>query len=138
MGVYACGTTPLSNSDQVAEYIKKIFYADDGAAGGKLMHLLKWWMNLQLTGPPLGYFPDAGKTWLIVKPEYEQKAKELCPDINITTKGRKYLGSFIGCPEETLKFVEGKIDEWSKHISALADIAKTEPQLAYTAYVFGT
>ena len=46
MGVYACGTTPLSNSDQVAEYIKKIFHADDGAAGGKLVHLLKWFMNL--------------------------------------------------------------------------------------------
>ena len=92
------------------------------------MNSLRTCMNLQQTGPPLGYFPDVVKTWLVVKPEYEQKAKEFSPDINITTKGRTYLGSFIGCPEEKLKFGEAKIDGVEQtHVAALADIAKTDP-----------
>ena len=58
--------------------------------------------------------------------------------MNITTDGHKYLGSFIGNEEATKIFIEEKVKEWTKDIDALAEIAQSEPQLAYNAYVFGT
>ena len=91
-----------------------------------------------MNGPLFGYFPEATKTWLVVKPAYEERARELFPDIKITTEGRKFLGSFIGMPEGKEKFVKEKIQEWEKDIIALTKIAEYEPQLAYTAYIYGT
>ena len=88
--------------------------------------------------PPLGYFPFPKKSWLITKPEHIERAKELFPDVNITADGHKYLGSFIGNEEATKNFVLSKIEEWTKDLDALAEIARSEPHLAYTAYVFGT
>ena len=42
-----------------------------------------------VSGPPLGYFPNPQKCWLIVKPEKERPAKEIFSEttINITTEG---------------------------------------------------
>ena len=136
MGFYAASTTSLSKPAD-GHLCKRIFYADDGSGGGDLMNLHEWWQDIQLNGPPLGYFPNASKTWLIVKPEHRARAEELFQDINITD-GRKFLGSFIGNAERTAMFVEEKIKEWEKNIEALIEIAKSEPQLAYSAYVFGT
>ena len=73
-----------------------IWFADDSGAAGKLKALKIWWDALQLSGPAYGYFPKPSKTWLIVKEEFEEKAKSLFPDLNITTEGCRYLGSFIG------------------------------------------
>ena len=73
-----------------------------------------------------------------MKPEHLLQAQQLFPDVNITTDGHAFLGSFIGAPEATEKFVNEKIDEWSKDIDALVEIAQSEPQLAYSAYVFGS
>ena len=65
----------------------------------------------------------------------KESAKTLFPSINITTEGHKYLGSFIGTEDGKKKFVADQIKEWSKDIDALAEIAKSEPQLAYAAYI---
>ena len=85
-----------------------------------------------------GYYPEATKKWLVVKPAYEERARELFSDVNITTEGRKFLGSFIGSPEAARAFIADKIVEWEKDITALTQIAKYEPQLAYSAYIYGT
>ena len=41
-------------------------------------------------GPKLGYNPNASKSWLVVKPQAEEKAREIFggTGINITTKGK--------------------------------------------------
>ena len=135
MAFYAASMIPLSTK---SDEVKKIFYADDGGAGAKLDNLKVWWDNLKREGPPLGYFPFPAKCWLITKPQYLLQAQELFPDVNITTDGHKYLGSFIGNEEATKIFIEEKVKEWTKDIDALAEIAQSEPQLAYNAYVFGT
>ena len=116
-----------------------MWYADDSAAGGKLTQIVKWWNDLQQQGPIYGYHPKPSKTWLIVKPEYLNKAKELFPsEINITTTGHRYLGSFIGNQEGLQTFINGEIKEWKKDISGLASIAANDPHLAYSAFVYGT
>ncbi len=99
-------------------------------------------------GPRYGYFPKATKTWLIVKPGFEEKASKLFPELksqegsesiaNITTEGRKYLGSFIGSDQGKRIFIEKQMESWITDIKDLARIAGKEPQLAYAAYVYGT
>ena len=115
-----------------------MFYADDGLGAGSLEEVLNFWKNLQAHGPLLGCFPNATKTWLITKPQFEARAKELFPDLNVTVHGHSYLGSFIGTELSTKKFAEELVNEWKKDIGALVHIAKHDPQLAYSAYVFGT
>jgi hypothetical protein len=116
---------------------KQIWYADDAASGGKLRDIKEWWDQLGEIGPLFGYHPKASKTWLIVKPEFIQKAKDMFPDINITDVGHKYLGSYIGTDAGKQTFVEDKVKEWMKDIEELADIATREPQAAYSAYIYG-
>ena len=137
MGFYVASTTVLTNPDPDCA-VKKVFYADDGNAGGKLTPLHSWWTDFKLSGPPHGYFPEASKSWLLVKPAHEERARELFTDVNITVEGRKFLGSYIGTAEATEAFVNTRIGEWEKVINALAAIATSEPQLAYSAYVYGT
>ena len=138
MAFYAASTTSLLNS-QSADSAKRVFYADDGSGASKLVKLSEWWQELKVIGPPLGYDVNAGKSWLIAKPEYIDQARELFPDIrNITVDGHEFLGSFIGTTDATDMFVKKKIDEWERDIDALVKIAASEPQLAYSAYIYGT
>jgi len=48
--------------------------------------------------PPLGYYPNSKKCWLVVKPEKEGQAKEMFPGtgINITNEERKHLVAALG------------------------------------------
>jgi len=117
---------------------KKLFYADDGAGAGTLDQILQWWIDIQRLGPYYGYYPKPSKTWLIVKPEFLERAKVLFPGINITDQGHKYLGSYIGSDSGKAEFVKDQVDEWVNNVKALANVAKSEPQLAYAAYVYGT
>ena len=117
---------------------KKLYYADDGGGGGTLDQLLKWWTDVQEIGPNFGYYLKPSKTWLIVKPKYLKRAKDMFPGISITDQGHKYLGSYIGSESGKAEFMKCHFDKWIRDVAALAKIAKTEPQLAYAGYVYGT
>ena len=72
---------------------------------------------------------------------YIEQVRYLFPDIlpeNIITDGSEVLGSFIGTAETTERFAREKIAEWEKEINTLAGIAASDPQLAYSAYIYGT
>ena len=141
MALYATGTVPLvypvTDSNQ-EDTPKRFLYADGGAGAGTLDGILRWWTQLQKEGPPLGYFPNPSKTWLIVKPGHMERVKNVFPNINLTEEGHKYLGSFIGNSDGTALFMSEQVDEWCKDVNALAKVAETEPQLAFAAYLFGT
>ena len=79
-------------------------------------------------------FPS--KTWLIVKEEIKEEVESLFPDLNITTEGCRYLGSFIGTESEKAKFIQAKCAEWIEEIEELATIARHEAHLAYAAFVY--
>ena len=68
-------------------------YADDATAGGTLVQLCEWWDKVVSLGPHYGYFANPMKTWLTVKQEHHNAAKELFrgTGVNITTDGRKHL-----------------------------------------------
>ena len=48
----------------------------------------QWWDELREAGPPLGYYPNSKKCWLVVKP----KEMFAGTGINITTRGANTLG----------------------------------------------
>ena len=51
-----------------------------------------------ILGPEFGYFPNAGKTTVVVKEEFLKQAKVLFDEtgIKITTDGHKVLGAACG------------------------------------------
>ena len=117
---------------------KHIWFADDSAAGGSLCQIKKWWDNLVLKGPSYGYYPKPSKTWLVVKEQHLHTARAMFKDINITTEGRRYLGSYIGTNTGKQKFMQEKTEQWIEELQGLCTIAKREPQLAYAAFVYGS
>ncbi len=140
MGMYAESLMPLIEElkKHICEQLRQIFYADDAAAGGTLEKIMEWWQHLQSLGPLFGYYPKPSKTWLIVKPELYEVAKKMFPGINVTDRGHRYLGSYIGTEDGLAEYVDSEIEEWKKDITGLARIASSEPQLAYAAFVYGT
>ena len=51
-----------------------------------------------MSAPDLGYYPNDGKCWLVVKRDKEETASSVFEEtaINITTAGRKHLGAALG------------------------------------------
>ena len=98
-----------------------------------------WCDELSESGPPLGYFPNAKKCWLIIKPEREQAAREVFRDtaINVTIEGHKHLGAALGSRSFLDEYVGEKVDEWVNEVTKLADFAISQPQAYYAAFTFG-
>jgi len=97
MPVYALGLAPLLDSISTSD-TRQGAYADDIGALGKLEHLLMWWNRLVDIGPKAGYYPKPMKSWLVVKPEMEENAKNMFKgtSINVTSNGARHLGATIG------------------------------------------
>ena len=139
MDLYGLGISPLI--DNLADTIDiekciQVWYADDSSTAGELEEMKKWWDTLCSSGPKYGYFPLASKTILIVKAEQKEKAIEVFGNsgVTITTEGERHMGAVIGSEEFKKQYVERKISKWIEDIEALANIAKDEPQAAYSCY----
>lgn len=55
------------------------------------------WDELIVAAQDLGYFPNAGKCWLVIELDKEETARSIFEEkaINITTEGRKHLGAVV-------------------------------------------
>ena len=138
---YNQGTIPLQSILQswIPE-IKQVWLADDATGAGKLVKLKAWWDIITKEGSKYGYFVNESKSWLILKdPGLLQFAKELFAGtgIKITTEGKRHLGAAIGSDNFRIAYSTEKIKDWCKEIEALSEIAKTEPQAAFAAYIHG-
>ena len=91
--------------------VKQIWYADDATAIGSLHHLRNWWDTLVKIAPKFGYFVNPYKSWIVTKDHNLEKAADLfrCSNVNITSKGRPYLGVPIGTQVYTSQFIESKV-----------------------------
>ena len=96
-------------------------------------------MVLTEVGPAFGYFPNPAKTWLVTKQDHFNLATETFrgSGVNVTSEGRPYLGAAIGTSEYVEKYVSSKVSEWSSCVNTLSDIAKSQPQAAYSALTHG-
>ena len=93
--------------------ILQVWYADDASHTGKLSDIRNWWDSLLSIGPSYGYYPNASKTYLLVKEERADLARGVFCDtgVSIEQNGRKVLGSPIGSPEFIHEFVSNNIFE---------------------------
>ncbi len=138
MAMFALATVPLINEIMTAG-TTQAWFADDAASGGTIRRLRLWWDTLLNCGPRYGYFPNAVKTILLVKPDRHEEAITAFgdSDVQITTEGSRYLGGAFGSNEFTESSMVGKIKEWSEEVNRLAEIAKTQPHAAFAALTHG-
>ena len=117
----------------------QIWYADDAASMGNIYQIREWWSQLLKLGPGYGYFPNAAKTWLITKDKHLSRAQTTFEGtgIQITMRGRPYLGAPIGCSEYVESFVHDYVDQWSSELEVLTDFAKSQPHAAFSALTKG-
>ena len=95
--------------------------------------------HLSSVGPDYGYFTNATKTVLIVKPEHLSSAQTMFANTNIriTTHGQQHLGAALGSREFGEEYVTTKVESWTAEVSALAEIATSRPHAAYCAFTHG-
>ena len=98
MSLYAISLQPFITRLHVSRAAKQCWFADDANGSSSLHDVRKWWDELSKSGPQLGYFPNAKKCWLIIKPEREEADREVFRDtaINVTIEGHKHLGAALG------------------------------------------
>ena len=138
MAMFALATRPLINAIMTNNTIQA-WFADDAAAGGKLRAIRLWWDALIKIGPKFGYYPNAAKTYLLVKEGKHQEATEIFGDtqVQITMEGRKYLGGALGTKAYTAKYSSETVDDWVREVQRLAKFATTQPHAAYAALTHG-
>ena len=57
--------------------------------------------------------------------------------INITTEGRKHLGTALGSRSHLEQYVGGKVEDWVREVTRSAEFARSQPQASYAAFTFG-
>ena len=91
--------------------IKQVWYADDATASGELSKLRSWCKQLVEIDPQYmyGYFPNASKTWMVVKKENFEEAQAIFEGtgVNVAQEGKRYLGATPGTRAFTENFVFG-------------------------------
>jgi len=142
MAIYAIAIIPLllmimEIVTPKAPSTKVVAYADDFTAGGVLKDLRTWWDTLCHLGPKFGYYPQANKSWIIVKEQYKNSASITFKDsdIKISSTGKRHLGAAIGSTSYKNQYINDKIDIWIAEIKVLSKIAKIEPQAAFSCFI---
>ena len=141
MGFYALGTNPiLQKLKSQVKSISQVWLADDATGVGKLNPLKVWWDLIKKEGVKYGYFVKPSKSWLILKDsEKLDECKELFKQspINITVEGKRHLGAAIGSSDYKNHYIDEKVNKWVSNIKSLSEIAKTQPHVAYAAFIHG-
>ncbi len=139
MAFYALATVPLSKACKVERLSGEVWFADDATGGGRIEDLRLWWDLLERKGPMYGYFPNGMKTWLIVKNEHLETAEQAFrgTSIQVTTEGRRHLGSALGSSAFVESYVTTQVSEWCRQLKTLSSIALSHPQEAYCAFTHG-
>ena len=78
MAMYALAITPLIDQLRASCQVHQAWYADDATGASTCRGLIPWWNELADRGPSFGGLvdhPNASKTYLVVKREYEGSAK---------------------------------------------------------------
>ena len=138
MSIYAIAIIPLVlmimeiMSTSPNNISKMVAYADDFTAGGTVKDLKYWWERLCELGPKFGYYPEADKTRRIVKNDFYDIANTTFKStkINVTSNGKRHLGTVIGSKSYKEDYMNEKIDQWIKEVKLLSERAKIEPQCA--------
>ena len=144
MAAYALRVAPLIHF--LHQYVsmnnhrcKEVASADDFTIAGKIAGIRSYWELLQQVGPLYGYFSKPSKSYLLVKEQYLENAVETFrgSEVKITKKGKKHLGAAIGGEDFKASYVKSLADNWIEQLNLLSQIAESEQQSAYSAFVGG-
>ena len=81
----------------------------------------------------------SSQTWLIVKNESKEKADKVFEEtgVKITATGMRHLGAVIGSITYKEEYMNEKINIWLQELQMLTNIAKSEPQAAFSYFIAG-
>ena len=74
---YGVSLMPLIESLKGRDKYLQTWYADDSGALGALENLVEWLSSLTEKGPKYGYYPEPSKSYLVVHPNFVEKAHQL-------------------------------------------------------------
>ena len=57
--------------------------------------------------------------------------------VNVSVQVQKHLGAVIRSRDYLEEYVNGKVDDWVREVTQLAELALSQPQACYAAYTFG-
>ena len=141
MPFYGISVKPIiTKLRQAVPNVFQVWLADDATGAGNLNELKKWWDLIVKEGEKFGYFVKPSKSWLILKnPEKLNETKALFESspINITTAGKRHLGASLGSNDFKQEYIDEKVQKWCGRIQKLSEIAKSQPHVAYAAYIHG-
>ncbi|KAL7543292.1 hypothetical protein ACHAXR_013157 [Thalassiosira sp. AJA248-18] len=140
MSIYGVGLMPLAASmrETIPEALQP-WFADDAAGAGKAVHNAQCLAFLMEHGPKYGYFPEPDKCYYICKAEDEPVAKAAFEQHGLTinyTRGRRYLGGFIGSEATKALWLNEMVEKWVTAVQTLAQIARRFPQTVYCGFTF--
>ena len=134
MAMYALAIVPVIYQLRAScPEVRQAWYGDDATVASTCRGLRSWWNELAHRGLSFGYYPNASKTYLVVKQEYEEPAKEAFADtdVHITTHGKRHLGAVLGSKTFTEQYVDNKVQGWMKDVMNITDVASSQPHAAY-------
>ena len=112
-----------------------VWYADDASACGYLKDLKDWFVQLQHVGPSYGYYPEPTKCVLVVNRDYTLLAHQIFDSFGVEiTASHRLLGGVVGHVDGVSSHIEHCVNDWLSLVDRLVLIARTQPQLAYTAF----
>ena len=142
MVMYGLALLPLIRELSGCNGSTQSWYADDGQAVGGFAALRQWWDVLVERGPAFGYYPQAAKTWLVVKggEEAMARAAEAFEGTGVQIArdgGSRDLGAAVGSEDFKRRYVGSKVAEWAEQVACLAEVAKVQPHAAHALLVHG-
>ena len=58
-------------------------------------------------------------------------------NINSTTEGKRHLGAALRSKSFRDEYAPSKVSDWCDELDRLSEIAKSQPQASYTAFIHG-
>jgi len=134
MQAYAIGNLPLVKLLKNPNKWIQAWYADDGACLASFDNIKEWINILAKEGPRFGYYNQISKNILIVAPEFVQKAQTDFGGLELKiVTGFKYLGGFVGTPEDRDQWIQTKVEFWTKSVNKISEVGRKDPQAAFIA-----
>ena len=135
--MYAISIIPVIR--QLMGLARQVWYADDAAVGGGLLHLRDWWSGLLSFGHHFGYHVNAAQTWLVVKQGYLAQAQRIFDGtgIQIMSAGQPYLGASLSSWDFIADYIQDHVSQWVQGLSHLSSFAATQPHAAFAVLVHG-
>lgn len=108
-----------------SETSRQCWFSDDVRGCGSLQDIRVWWDELIVAGPDLRCYSNAGKCWLVIKPDKEETAKSIFEEtaINILPQRRKQLGA------AHKQYLNGKVEEWVAQLTNWQCLLYCSPRL---------